>query len=85
MTLSEIMAKNEGVFNRSLFNTYRVLLVGSGKDYKKIGLGWLRKEPDPEDERKSYLRLTVAGTAVARNAIDSVGAAALSREAADRR
>lgn len=73
LTLSDIMQNTEGVLNRSLYNTYRVLLEGSGKEYKKIGLGWLRKEPDPDDERRSYLRLTRTGLSVARAALLSLG------------
>ncbi len=69
MTLSDIMKNNDGVLNRSLLNTYRVLLTGSGKDYKEIGLDWLRKEPHPDDERKNLLRLTDTGELVLRRAL----------------
>ena len=73
LTLSEIMAATEGVLNRSLSNTYKVLLAPNNRDYKKIGLGWLMREPDPEDERRHYLRLTRTGQSVARAALLALG------------
>lgn len=73
MTLSEIMEGTEGVLNRSVANTYKVLLDGNSKDYRKIGLGWLEREPDPDDERRNYLRLTAKGREVAKAALLALG------------
>jgi len=60
MTLSQIMEQGEGIVTKSLKTTYKVLLEPT-PSYKNIGLGWITREPDPEDERKKYLRLTKKG------------------------
>lgn len=72
MTLAEIMERGDGILTQSLKNSYRVLLEPS-KHYT-AGLGWLTREPDPEDERKKYLRLTPKGRNVTRAMLLAAGA-----------
>lgn len=73
LSLAEIMEATEGVLNRSVANTYKVLLAPNSKDYRKIGLGWLTREPDPDDERRNFLVLTSKGRAVVRAALLALG------------
>ena len=73
MTLGEIMEAGDGVLNKSLANTYKVLLEPNRRDYKEIGLGWLYRENDPDDERRKYLRLTDKGRAVLRASLLALG------------
>lgn len=73
MTVSEIMEGAEGILNPSLQNTYKVLLEPNRRDYKDIGLGWLEREPDPDDERRRYLRVTDKGWNVVRAALLALG------------
>lgn len=73
MTLTEIMEGASDILNKSVANTYKVLLEPGNKDYRGIALGWLRREADPDDERKKYLRLTRKGADVARAALLALG------------
>lgn len=72
MTLTEIMDGADGILNPSLQNTYKVLLEPR-KGYKKIGLGWLDREVDEDDERRRYLRVTDKGWAVVKAALLALG------------
>lgn len=72
LTMGEIMERGEGVLTQSLKTTYKVLLEPT-PHYKNIGLGWLTREPDPDDERRKYLRLTPLGYDVAQAAILASG------------
>lgn len=72
MTVTEIMESANGIINPSVANTYKVLLDSkNNKDYRKIGLGWLRRETDPDDARRNYLRLTKIGQAVVSSALQA--------------
>lgn len=73
LTLSQIMERGEGILNPSLANTYKVLLEPNRKDYNKIGLGWLTREADPDDERRKFLKLTPKGTRVLRATLLAMG------------
>jgi hypothetical protein len=61
-TFSDIKGLVGGTVNRSLHTTYRVLLEPS-RNYPQ-GLGWLRQEPNPMDNREKFLRLTPKGRVV---------------------
>lgn len=77
LTLKEIMDATEGVIGRSVQNTYKVLLEADGRHPKTMtALGWLTREPDPDDERRKYLRLTKKGRAVAKGALLALGRSA---------
>lgn len=58
-TFSEIREALGDEINRSLHTTYRVLLEPS-RNYPN-GLAWLRQEPNPNDTRQKFLRLTPKG------------------------
>lgn len=73
MTMTEIMEGADGIINPSVANTYKVLLEPNRKDYKAIGLGWLRREVDEDDERRKYLRLTEKGQSVVKAALLALG------------
>lgn len=75
-TMGEIMENGEGVLNQSLKTTYKVLLAPTPA-YKGIGLGWITREPDPDDERRKYLRLTPKGKAVVDAALLATGMSAI--------
>lgn len=49
--------------NRSLHSTYKVFLTeGRIRDgERQAGLGWLKRETDPNDNRRKYLELTPLG------------------------
>lgn len=72
MTLTEIMERGEGVLTKSLKTTYKVLLPPT-RGYSSIALGWIDREPDPDDERKKYLRLTAKGRKVIEAALLAAG------------
>lgn len=73
-TFTEIRDAVGPAVNRSLHTTYKLFLDRPLKrsDYKsdRIGLGWLTREMDPDDNRRNYLRLTKAGKAVIKMALD---------------
>jgi hypothetical protein len=69
VTLTEIMEMSDGVIGRSIANSYKVLLEPSRKDF---ALGWLVREPDPDDERRKYLRLTPKGRDAAKAALQAI-------------
>lgn len=73
LSLTEIMDATEGVINRSVANTYKVLLEPVTRDYKNTGLGWLERQPDPDDERRNYLVLTKKGRAVVKAMLIALG------------
>lgn len=57
--------------NRSLHNTYRVLLEPS-RLYPQ-GLGWLKQVPNPNDAREKFLTLTPEGRRVVREVLEGLG------------
>lgn len=72
-TYTEIKEAVGPALHRSLHTTYRVLL-DEGRNTAKgrePGLGWLRRETDPSDNRRKYLRLTAKG----RRVLDQLGLA----------
>lgn len=73
LTLMELLESTEGVIGRSIQNSYKVLLDPHGREPKSFALGWLTREPDPDDERRKYLRLTEKGKSVARGALLALG------------
>ena len=58
-TYSTVREKLGEKINRSLHTTYRVLLAKS-RVYPK-GLGWLKAEVNPDDNRQKFLKLTPKG------------------------
>jgi hypothetical protein len=68
-TYSEIKLAVGDKINRSLNTTYRILL-GPSRLYPN-GLGWLRQEINPQDNREKFLRLTDEG----RRVLDQVATA----------
>lgn len=72
LTLTEIMEKGEGVLTKSLKTTYKVLLPPT-HGYQTSSVGWLDREPDPDDERRKYLRLTDKGRQVIEAALLAAG------------
>jgi hypothetical protein len=66
--------------NRSLNTTYRILLAPS-RLYPN-GLGWLRQEPNPNDSREKFLRLTNSGRAVMKEVLNALNESLREREAA---
>lgn len=74
LTMGEIMERGEGVLTKSLKTTYKVLLEPT-PHYKNIGLGWLTRETDADDERRKYLRLTDLGRDVVTASILAAGIA----------
>jgi len=75
LTISQIMEAGDGIINRSVANTYKVLLGPKERDDKSIGLGWLYREPDPLDERRKFLRLTEKGWTIVRTVLLTLGEA----------
>lgn len=61
-TYSDIKEAVGDQINRSLHTTYRVLLEPS-RAYPN-GIGWLRQEPNPMDNRVKFLRMTPKGRRV---------------------
>jgi DNA-binding MarR family transcriptional regulator len=61
-TFSDIKEAVGTTINRSLHTTYRILLAKS-RVYPN-GLGWLRQELNPNDNREKFLRLTPKGRTV---------------------
>ena len=61
-TYSSVREKLGDTINRSLHTTYRVLL-GKSRLYPK-GLGWLKAEVNPDDNREKFLLLTPKGREV---------------------
>lgn len=81
LTLTELMESTDGVLGRSVANTYKVLLEAEGRRPKTASsLGWLYREPDRDDERKKYLRLTKKGRSVAKAALLALGRSAYDKE-----
>ena len=72
LTLSEIMALGQGTLTQSLKTTYKVLLEPTPS--YRAGLGWIMREPDPNDERKKYLRLTKKGRHVIKEVLNTIEA-----------
>lgn len=71
-TRSALIQLHSEQFRGSIRNTYRQLLEPS-RAYPKA-LGWLAQEPNPEDDRESFLRLTRVGGHVAARALLALGA-----------
>lgn len=61
-TRSQLIHTHSVTFRGSIKNSYRQLLEPSGK--YQTALGWLRTEPNPDDDREQFLRLTKAGKKV---------------------
>jgi hypothetical protein len=61
-TYTDLKAAVGDKINKSLNTTYRIFLEPS-RLYPN-GLGWLRQEPNPDDNRVKFLRLTAAGREV---------------------
>jgi hypothetical protein len=72
-TFTELQEAVGPAINRSLHTTYRVFLnegrIRNGK--RQDGLGWLRRETDPSDNRRKWIKLTPLGQSVA----DEIGQA----------
>jgi len=66
LTLTEIVEANDLALGKSIQNSYKVFLEPHGRSPKDFALGWLTREPDPDDERRKYLRLTDKGREIAR-------------------
>jgi hypothetical protein len=66
-TLSEIRQAYADSMRGSIRNSYRQLLEPS-RLYPKA-LGWLAAEPNPDDDRESFLRLTDEGKSVVAGAL----------------
>lgn len=65
-TFSDIRDAVGVTIGRSLHTTYKVFL-SEGRNRlgeRTTGLGWLRTDTDPSDNRRKYLRLTPAGQRV---------------------
>lgn len=73
LTLMEIMESTDGALGRSIQNSYKALLEPHGRAPKDFSLNWLYREPDPDDERRKFLRLTEKGRSVARAVLLAVG------------
>lgn len=73
LTVSEIMEGAADILNPSVANTYKVLLEPRASSHGGSSLGWLTREPDPDDERRKYLRLTPKGAAVIKAALLALG------------
>ncbi|AKM09363.1 hypothetical protein [Croceicoccus naphthovorans] len=73
LTMGEIMERGEGVLTQSLKTTYKVLL--EPKKGSPSAVNWLTREPDPDDERRKYLKLTPQGRKVASAALLAAGRA----------
>lgn len=73
-TFNEIREAVGPAIGRSLHTTYRVFLDGNrSSDHNRAkGLGWLRTETDPHDNRRKYLHLTDKGRAVLQGIADIV-------------
>jgi hypothetical protein len=80
LTLTEIMEKTDGILGRSIVNSYKTLLEPHGRQAKDFALGWLTREPDPDDERQKFLRLTEKGKSVAKAALMALGEGAYGEE-----
>lgn len=74
-TLTEVLEGTDGILGKSIVNSYKVLLEPHGAHPKDFALGWLSREPDPDDERRKYLRLTEKGKSVAKAAMLALGEA----------
>lgn len=72
LTLTELIEGTDGVLGKSIVNSYKALLEPHGRT-KDFALGWITREPDPDDERRKYLRLTDKGKEVARAALMALG------------
>lgn len=66
LTLTEIMEAHDLELGKSIQNSYKVFLEPHGRSPKDFALGWLTREPDPDDERRKFLRLTPKGEEVAK-------------------
>lgn len=73
LTLTEVLEGTDGVLGKSIVNSYKALLEPHGRSPKDFALGWLTREPDLDDERRKYLRLTEKGREVAKAALMSLG------------
>lgn len=73
LTLTEIMEDNDLALGKSIQNSYKVLLEPHGRNPKDFALGWLTREPDPDDERRKFLRLTDKGREIAKAALLASG------------
>lgn len=73
LTLTEILDLTDGVIGKSIVNSYKVLLEPHGASPKDFALGWLKRVPDPDDERRKYLHLTEKGQAVAQAVLLALG------------
>lgn len=73
-TFNEIREAVGPAIGRSLHTTYRVFLDGNrSSDHNRAkGLGWLRTETDPHDNRRKYLHLTDKGRAVLQGVADII-------------
>jgi hypothetical protein len=66
-TRSELLTGHPETFGGSVRNSYRQLLEPS-RAYPNA-LGWLRTEPNPDDDREQFLRLTPKGREVIESAM----------------
>lgn len=73
LTLTDIMEANDLALGKSIQNSYKVFLEPHGRNPKDFALGWLTREPDPDDERRKFLRLTEKGKEVAKAALLAAG------------
>lgn len=78
LTMTDLMEDAKGIIGPSVANTYKVLLEPTKTH--PIGLSWLKREPDPDDERRKYLRLTDKGRSVARAALLALGRSPYTQE-----
>jgi hypothetical protein len=69
-TRSELIAEHSETFGGSVRNTYRQLLEPS-RSYPKA-LGWLTTEPNPDDDREQFLRLTDKGRRVIQRTMELI-------------
>lgn len=73
-TFSDIRDTAGPRVRKSMHTTYKILLDGSRRSDRADtpGVGWLRREEDPLDNRRKFLRLTPKG----RNVVQAIGNAA---------
>lgn len=71
ITFTEIREAIGGTISKSLHSTYKSMMEPRGRTNPN-GMGWMVAEPNPDDLRERYLRLTPKGHAVANAVFDAV-------------
>lgn len=72
-TFSEIRDAAGPRMRKSLHTTYKILLDGNRRSDRADtpGVGWLRREEDPSDNRRKFLRLTDRGRGIVRAIVNA--------------